>query len=346
MMVKRIMETAKRILTKASRDLTQFVNMRGIATWSVAFFVAIIHHQIQNHVAPHSDQELSKVSGLFGRGSYYGWLLNEIVAVYESIGHEEQDMIMLFNTLIVAILPSIAAISQLQCVARPRSCVQPQNDAYDRVIMMGWILNMHYHLQRMAKNKKHRLERPLLQTFVRIVLEILYTVAMVSYDIQRGTLGRRLLLCLGPFLVCIVFPLIILYYRYFRQWQWARAVINTGTIVISVAYVFTLYEYRYDPHSPTAPLTASTLADMDQVAALVASCLVLLLHVLGHFEKGKVWRERAWTQLQAVCRRRVRPAHGPPLQRRDFPTTDTEYHGAGEEQLIPLIAELGFNDTV
>lgn len=320
-----LVRTIRKSITKASGYLSNFINKVGIGSVSVAVFAAIVARQIQSHATVHSVIEISKVSGLYGPGCYYGWLINDIVAVYESIHNQETEGLnsgMFIVTLGVSVQPSIADISQLRCVARLGPCSQAQFDAFDRLIMVSWINTMHYLLQRMIYQTKNRQEprlplflptgiltwRPCAQTAVRITLQVLNTIAMVAYDIQRGTLGRRLLLCLGPFLGCIVLPLVTVYYK--KQWQWATAVINIGSIFISVAYVCTPYEYRYDPHSPAAPLSAAKLTDDDQVEALVTGCLCVLLHVLKYFRPVKVWAKKTVQLIRVSYNRLARRTHG------------------------------------
>ena len=314
-----LVRTIRISITKASGYLSNFINKVGIGSVSVAVFAAIVARQIQSHATFHSVTEISKVSGLYGPGCYYGWLINDIVAVYESIHNQETEGLnsgMFIVTLGVSVQPSIADISQLRCVARLGTCSQAQFDAFDRLIMVSWINTMHYLLQRMVYQTKNRQEpptgiltwRPCAQTAVRIILEILNTIAMVAYDIQRGTLGKRLLLCLGPFLSFIVMPLATVYKK--NQWQWATSVINAGSILISVIYICLPYEYRYDPHSPAAPLSAAKLTDDDQVEALVTGCLCVLLHVLKYFRPAKVWAKKTVQLTRVSYNRLARRAHG------------------------------------
>ncbi|OAK96926.1 hypothetical protein IQ06DRAFT_359350 [Phaeosphaeriaceae sp. SRC1lsM3a] len=332
-----------------------FLKMDGVGPFSVLVFAAVIAYQMRAHPDSLVIDDISKVSGLYGKGSYYGWLVNAIVLVYES--RFSNGTAVLSATLAVAILPLIAAGSQLQCVFRPASCVQPQRDASDRVVMADCIVNMHYILQRIANARRPRADpglppvpeaatpswMPSSHTVIRILFVLLDTIAMAAYDVHRGTLNRRLLLAVGPFLICIAFPLIIIYY--FEQERWATTVINTGAIVESVIYAYTPDEHRYDPASPTAPISNSSLKDLDQVAAMVIGLLTLAPHIINrlkHLRRGWAWALRlfqnGYSRLVHIVRGQVRRDQHQGLI--DL-AVDTEYHRPNFGQAAHLLGDDG-----
>ncbi|KAL1601590.1 hypothetical protein SLS60_006505 [Paraconiothyrium brasiliense] len=186
-------------------------------------------------------------------------------------------------------------------------------------------------LQSLRSRRAIRFWTPSLQTATWIAQQLLLTIAMFAYNVQHGNLLSRVGLCGVPFLSLIVAPLSAVYY--WRRERWATLAINTGTLTISIIYVLTPRRWRYDPDSPTAPLSAANLSDWDQATQLAIGCLCFIVPLsLRLSQRGRAFESGVRTGLCGLGRQ----LESKILQGRERGegyaggdlAVDTSYHGA------------------
>jgi hypothetical protein len=276
--------------------------------------------------APHPSprplpEDVSKVSGLYGPGAYYGWLINAVAAVLQSkprpklkkneVGGRKienkpatkelriiHQMSILISTLGVVIYAACAAVDELIRDTHGEE-FSPSRDAADRVCQVGWILSTLYLLHHFFVNVcwSGASKVPSMTTSTWMLLWTLITIAMSVDNVVRGSLKSTAIKVFVPFSVGIPLPILafaILAYFKKAKWPqkyegWETAVLNTGTITLSVIYLFTPASWRYDPNSPAAPLSGSELSELDQAVSFAVSTLVAIPVLFLLWKRGRQW---------------------------------------------------------
>jgi hypothetical protein len=128
-----------------------------------------------------------------------------------------------------------------------------------------------------------------------MLLWTLITIEMSVDNVVRGSLKSTAIKLFAPFLVGIPVPILaFVILSCLRKAQWPRkyegweiAALNTGTITLSFVYLFTPPSWRYDPNSPTAPLSGSQLSDLDQAVSLAIVTLVAIPVLFLLWKRGR-----------------------------------------------------------
>lgn len=248
---------------------------------------------LPNHVP-----DLSLVSGRYGPGSYYAWLLNALITTVQtgSTSPEAQSYTSV-ATLGTATYAVAAATDQFMRSLGVISYSQPILDASDRVNQVGWVIATFYLLHRFFKEPYTTPQSaiPNWSTATWMLAWLSHTIALIAYNIYRGDLGSRLLKCGIPLIVGIPIPLATVYILKRYDWlhwdhpNWPVATMNTGALAIAIAYILTPRKLRYDADSPTAPLAALNMTSFDQIATLVAGLMFVVPHLFLAWEQGRTW---------------------------------------------------------
>lgn len=287
---------------RSSFLISQFNDLREITPLTL-IISAIIMVQLQRSQEdpgslPNHVPDLSLVSGRYGPGSYYAWLLNALIATVQtgSTSPEAQSYT-LVATLGTATYAVAAATDQFMRSLGVISYSQPILDASDRVNQVGWVIATFYLLHRSFKEPCTAPQSaiPNWSTATWMLAWLSHTIALIAYNIYRGDLGSRLLKCGIPLIVGIPIPLATVYILKRYDWlhwnhpNWPVATMNMGALAIAIAYVLTPGKLRYDADSPTAPLTALNVTNYDQMTTLIAGLMFVVPHVFLAWDEGRTW---------------------------------------------------------
>jgi hypothetical protein len=337
-------ETRKSLssITGPWRALTYFGSYRfgPLAIVLAAFTVALIREFRARHASPEPlPKDVSNVSGFYGPGIYYAWLINAVAAILQLNPRPKpkkslvwgrkaekkqatkdlrtvHQMYVFVSTLGVVIYAACAAVDELIRDTHGEEH-SASRDAADRVCQVGWILCTYYLLRHFFVNGCWigAFKVPSLTTSTWMLLWVLITIAMCVDNVVRGSLKSTAIKVFVPFLVGIPLPIlafVILAYFEKLEWPWTYegwtiAALNTGTITLSVIYVFTPASWRYDRNSPAAPLSGSKLSEFDQAVALATGTLVAVpvLFLLRKRQRQWIiqWLATAASPLQTAAQR-------------------------------------------
>lgn len=270
--------------------------------------VQVQHMREETILLFQTSPDTSNVSGRYGPGSYYAWLLNAVVACQSDPTTAQTQPYAVVASLGVNAYAIAAAIDQLNRNLNTSLYSQPILDASDRVNMVGWIIATIYLLHRsfMPKPTESNIQLHILQIGTWMVTWLLHTITMVVHSIHHEDLGARILMCGVPFAFSVLLPLLVM--SFFQRTnqpqdnpQWVTATLYTGTTFMSMTYVLTPRRYRYDPDSPTAPLAHAKMSDIDQVTTLIAGLMFVVPHLLFMWDEGRVWlTDRVRVDLTAL----------------------------------------------
>lgn len=246
------------------------------------------------------------VSGYYGPGMYFGWMINGVAAVCQSKPNRRQEpnnekriryirTYRNISTIGVAIYACAAAGHELRLVAT-HTPFSPSRAAADRVCQTAWIFATLYLLHRVFNGGLRRIRSPTLQTATWVVVWILTTAATSADRIARHMLVEFTSKVIIPFIVGIPFPLFLVHLLGYkgvisldRYPGWQTAVLNFSTYIISTIYAIMPRRWRYDPDSPAPPLSAHTLGDLEQAVALATGLTVALPLLLAIWKTSRRW---------------------------------------------------------
>jgi len=124
---------------------------------------------------------------------------------------------------------------------------------------------------------------PFPQTFVWMIQWLLTTIAPSVNVMVRHEMLTLTIIYIIPYCVLIPLPIIVIEICAALGWQWPRAnegwqitILNIRTFVLPTINIRSPPRWRYDPGTPTAPLTDVMHSDLDQATTLVFGLFALI----------------------------------------------------------------------
>ena len=288
-----------------------FVELYQLGPFTIALFAIFVEILNQYSSRANDDavapEHLDRVSGFYGPGTYYAWLLNAVAAACQSqptTGTNANpapaiDMPQLISTLGVAVYAGIAAVDYLERIYI--GDLGPCHAAAHRVVQIAWIVSALYLLHHLLEGRP---KIPSFQTTIWMLLWTLITVAMSIDNVVRGILKSTAIKVFAPFCIGIPLPLLVIAICQNREWiepprnadgrRIYTAILNIGTFLLSTIYLCSPRHLRYDSASPAAPLSGSKLSDLDQASALALGLLAVIPALPPLPNRGADWVRSWW----------------------------------------------------
>ena len=282
-----------------------------ISPFTIAFFVVLI--AICNELSTQREDinepsaAVEAVWDCYGSGMFYGWIANGLAAVCQSKPDRPRDNLdnerikairvyRLITTFGVAIYAWGAAGHELYQIITHQP-YSPSRAAPDRVCQVAWIFATQYLLHHAFSGGLRHKRRPSAQTVTWILVWLATSAATAADRVERHMLPEFTYKVVIPFIIGILSPQFVVYlleYKGVISWSetypgWQVAVLNSSTVIISLTYAAMPREWRYDPDSPAAPLSAHTLRDPEQILAFAIGLTVALPLLLAIWKRGKRW---------------------------------------------------------